>query len=460
MRVHIFVLYASLLSVGAACSSPSAPEPLETQTVVAKDATVDTATPSFIPAPTATKGVQVIEPAHFGYTNQQADGNRLVSGQGSLPNSQYVDIALGAAPLWLVSTPAGSELGGGSSSVWSVVLEDGRVRTFLLQDGAPSEINSPPSKTGSNPPLLRFSDDRADFLISPATGLGLSPPAIIDEYGNWVYIDSDGDLVFLRSSGVETGKLSVDALPDTRILVDDEGRILLLTQPTERYGHGVLGDSFEAGAITLVKSHPEPEVILTIQIPPPLVIEGIAPLWEDINGDGRREIIVTLSDEDQGAQIVVYDEDGTQVAAGPAIGRGYRWRHQLAVGPFGPNGELELVDVLTPHIGGVVEYYRLDGNELKIVAQQPGYTSHVLGSRNLDMAVAADFDGEGNIELLLPNQARTELGAIRRTDNGAEVVWTLPLDGRLASNLSVVTTADGRLLLGAGREDGTLRIWQ
>ena len=459
MRVQIFVLQAVLLIASAACSSPSTPEPLATQTVIAKDVTGNNETLSFTPAPTAAEGVQFNEPAHYGYTNQRADGNRLVSGQGALPDSQYIDIVLGAAPLWLVSTPAGSDLGSDSSSIWSVVLEDGRVRTFLLQDGAASEINSP-SQAGSNPPLLRFSDDRADFLNPPATGLGLSPPAIIDEYGNWVYIESNGDLVFMRSSGVEMHRLSIDALPDARILVDDDGRILLLTQPTERYGHGVLGDPFEAGAITLIKSHPEPEVILTIQIPPPLVIEGIAPLWEDITGDGGREIIVTLSDEDKGAQIVAYDEEGTQVAAGPAIGRGYRWRHQLAVGPFGPNGELELVDVLTPHIGGVVEYYRLDGNELKIVAQQPGYTSHVLGSRNLDMAVAGDFDGEGNIELLLPNQARTELGAIRRTDNGAEVVWTLPLDGRLASNLSVVTTAGDRLLLGAGREDGTLRIWQ
>ena len=75
------------------------------------------------------------------------------------------------------------------------------------------------------------------------------------------------------------------------------------------------------------------------------------------------------------------------------------------------------------------------------------------------MAVAGDFDGDGRLELIVPNQARTELGAIRRTDGEAEVAWTLPLDGRLSSNLSAVVTADGQLILGAGQDNGTLRLW-
>jgi hypothetical protein len=118
-----------------------------------------------------------------------------------------------------------------------------------------------------------------------------------------------------------------------------------------------------------------------------------------------------------------------------------------------------LVDVLTPHIGGVVEFYRLEENELRIVAQVPGYTSHVIGSRNLDMALAGDFDGDGQVELLVPNQARTELAGIRRTEEGAVVAWTLDLEGRLNSNLAAVTLKSGEMVVGAGREDGVLRIW-
>jgi hypothetical protein len=76
------------------------------------------------------------------------------------------------------------------------------------------------------------------------------------------------------------------------------------------------------------------------------------------------------------------------------------------------------------------------------------------------MALAGDFDGDGATELLLPNQARTELGAIRRTADGAEVAWTVPMNGRLSTNLAAVQLANGQLAIGAGREDGILRVWQ
>ena len=99
------------------------------------------------------------------------------------------------------------------------------------------------------------------------------------------------------------------------------------------------------------------------------------------------------------------------------------------------------------------------GDKLEIVATVSGYTSHVIGSRNLDMGVAADFDGDGIVEVLLPSQDRTHLGAIQRVEGGAIIDWQLPLDGVLSTNLSVVQLADGSLLLGAGLQDGRIRIW-
>ncbi len=75
------------------------------------------------------------------------------------------------------------------------------------------------------------------------------------------------------------------------------------------------------------------------------------------------------------------------------------------------------------------------------------------------MALAGDFDGDGSVEVLLPDQSLTELGAIRRTGVGAEAAWSLPIDGILTTNLAAVSFPDGSLALGLGRDDGVLRVW-
>jgi hypothetical protein len=256
----------------------------------------------------------------------------------------------------------------------------------------------------------------------------------------------------------EIARLAVDALPDARLLVDEDDRVLLITGPTERYDHGVLGDVLEATAITLIETQPYLRVAAIIPVVTPAVIEGIAPIWADVTGDGAREIIVTISDRLSGGRLVVYDEAGQVVASGPAIGLGYRWRNQMALVP-GPGGAREIVDVLTPHINGVVEFYQMQSSRLDIVAQAPGYTSHVIGSRNLDMGLAGDFDGDGLVEVVLPNQALTSLGAVRHEAQGAVVAWELPIDGLVSTNLAGLALVDGSLALGVGLQDGRIRVW-
>jgi hypothetical protein len=371
-----------------------------------------------------------------------------------MPDTQPLDIALDGRPEWLVAAPMSE------GSVWVAVLADGRAQAFHVVGESARLTTTVPSRLPPGaPPLLKVQDDQFYLSTAPsAQASSVTHPAVLawpDE--RLAFVESNGDLVFWNGS--ETARIAVDALVDARLLVDESARVLLLTDATTRYSHGVLGDAVEAASVTLVETVPTPRVARRIVIPSPGVVEGFAPIWTDWTGDGKREIIVTLSDAEQGAQIVVYDEDGAQLATGPPIGRGYRWRHQLAIAPFGPNGELELAAVLTPHIGGVVEFYRLVGSELEIAAQAAGYTSHQIGSRNLDTAVAGDFDGDGRVELLLPNQARTSLGAVRREPGGAESVWTVPVGGKASTNLATVVFPDHTLAVGVGHGGNMLRLW-
>ncbi|MGB6420709.1 MAG: hypothetical protein WBF05_02605 [Anaerolineales bacterium] len=390
----------------------------------------------------------------FGRTYHTADGTRYVSGRGGLPEVRPLDIPLAGEPHWVVAAP------GEAGSIWVVVLMDGRVQAFSVNGSGYEEIAVTPDRLPPGmPPLLKVGGSAPMLVTAPLDDASpLTHPVVVGGDGARIaYIAKNGDVVIW--DGKEIGRLPVNALPDARILVDESSRLLMLTDPTRRYDHGVLGDDLEAAGIALIETQPSLQVVSQIQIPQPAVIEGIAPIWSDINADGMREIILTRSTPSRGAQIVVFSEMGEEVAAGPSIGRGYRWRNQLALAPFGPNGGLELVDVLTPHLTGVVEFYQLHAERLDVVAGVPGYTSHVIGTRNLDMALAGDFDGDGSVEVLLPGQSLTELGSIRRTGDGAEAVWSVPIDGILTTNLAAVSFPDGGIAVGLGRSDGVLRVW-
>ncbi|MEM7800754.1 MAG: hypothetical protein AAF633_16300, partial [Chloroflexota bacterium] len=318
---------------------------------------------------------------------------------------------------------------------------------------SPTEI--PPGM----PPLVVLEDNALRVVLPDGPFSPLTHPVFINDIDRLAYIDNQGDLIIV-DSGDDTQRLDINAQPDARILVDEDGRLLIHIDPTDRYAHGIMGDKLEASGLVLVETDPQPAIIQTIPIDDDFVIEGIAPIWADLNGDGRREIIITRANADQGAQIVVLDEFGSLLAAGEPIGIGNRWRHQLAVAPFGPDGEIELVDVLTPHIGGPAEFFRWEEERLVKVAEERGYTSHVILSPNLDMAVAGRLDATGRMTLLVPSQDRTILGGIQHLDGGAETVWTLPLEGKLGTNIAAVHLADGSIGVAVGLESGQLRVWQ
>jgi hypothetical protein len=392
--------------------------------------------------------------AVLGLTQHTLIGNRWVKGTGTQPDHQMLDLTLDGTPVWLVAAPLEE------GSIWFVTLEDGSSQGYFILGDQVQILETDFLKLQPDmPPILSVRHGQASLISIPVPDLSpnthIAPiPGFPDHFA---YISTDGDV------GIWDGSTSqlfqVDAPLDARILSDESGRLLLLGGATDRYGHGVLGDRIESSRIVLIGTNPVFKIEMQIEIPEPAVIEGIAPIWADMNEDGEREIIVTLSDEKNGARIAAFSEDGSLLAQGPAIGQGYRWRHPLVVAPFGPEGQSELAVVRTPHIGGIVEFYRFEGDSLNIVAQIPGFSTHTIGSRNLDNALAGDFDGDGNIELMVPNQAHNRLEAIRRTGNAAEVVWSLPFGSVHTTNLVGVNLSSGEIILGVGTQDNILRLW-
>ena len=332
------------------------------------------------------------------------------------------------------------------------------MQPFTIDSSGYAQAAIYPEKLPPGAPLTVYSNNGELFALTApgADASPLTPPVLIDpDPPKIAYIATNGDLVIW--GGNKETRLPVNALPDARILADEHARLLLLSNSTDRYTHGVLGDEIEAAGITLVETNPEPRIIQTISIPEPDVIEGIYPTWADLNNDGEREIIVTLSNAQDGARIVAFREDGSILAEGPPIGTGFRWRHQLVAAPFGEAGETLLAGVRTPHIGGVVEFYRLNGNKLEIVNTVEGFSTHTIGSRNLFTAQAGDFDNDGQVELLAPDQSHTRLGIVGMEDEN--ITW-LDLDAELVTNLAAVTTpASGNVSLAVGLSNNVLSIW-
>ncbi len=388
----------------------------------------------------------------FGYTYHRADGNRLVGGKGDLPGTEPMDIRLGGVPAWILSAPYGE------GSVWVTVSEAGEVQAFLLKGSDVVEIDIDPEILPvMMPPGLKVEGDMLALLIGiPELASTTTSPVESFLNSEEVFIGKNGDLVYRDEEGLVSKEL--DLLRDAVILQNDEGRLLILSEPTEQYGHGVLGDGFEAKSMSLIDIDPEFSS-RRIEIQQSLVIEGRSAIWADFNEDGEDEILVTASEVERGARLLLFGENGALLAESEPIGQGYRWQHQIAVGPFGPRGEIELVSVRTPHIGGVVDFYRWEGDRLVLVASMDGFSSHIIESRNLDMAIAGDFDGDNALEVIVPDNAMLNLGGLRRVESGAEVDWVLPIGSKLTSNLAAAVLHNGRIVLGAGRADGVLRLW-
>lgn len=386
----------------------------------------------------------------------------MVEGTGSLPDSRPVDVQLDGVPVWVVGVPLEDD------TAWVATLEDGRVQAFRLDEsGQASPVPIFPNRLApGEPPLVKAHEGKLSLVTTgnPQASRQTHPVPVTPGSKNLVGIEQDGRVSVERTEGddVSAKELPVVALPDARIVRGAGGTLAALSNPTLRYEHGVLGDAVEADSMTLIR--PQGDAGFESGGFAPAsggVFEQIAPLWFEFPGIDEELLAVTESTPELATRVSVYSPDGKLAAAGPFIGESFKWRHLISAGPFGPNGEIELVDTLTPHIGGTIEFYRpnFDTGSLDIVATQTGYTSHRIYTRNVDTARAGDLDGDGRWELLVPNDAYTELGAIRHEENGATVAWNLPADGTIVTNLASATNSEGRAQIAAGRQDGVLRIW-
>jgi hypothetical protein len=380
------------------------------------------------------------------YTFGRPDGNRVVDGAGRLPDVDPVDVELGGRPAWVVGVPAAE------GDFWVVALRDGSlVGVVVGDDVARTEVQSGELPAGA-PPALDARGDGYRLLRGPDdAGAATHPTAVADAV---VTPTAAGDVTVQRDG--DARRLSVGALADGRVVTDGDGRAAVPAEPSDRYGHGALGDATEPTAVALVDVAGSPAVDGVVRAPSPAVFETLFPFW--VRWRDRRVFVLTEAVSGAGARTTVYDESGQRLATGPRVDGGLGWTHQLAVAPFAPDGTTELATVTKPHVERELRFLRWRGDRLETVATASPWVSHTLSdARNTDHVRAGDFDDDGRVELLVPSADGRRFGALRRTPDGVTVAWTLPLDGRLSTNLATVGGAG--ISVAAGRDDGVVRVW-
>ncbi len=232
---------------------------------------------------------------------------------------------------------------------------------------------------------------RSDAQLAPHAGLCILPLAVIG------VVEQAGRSVLARFEPDARGQWQVVArsreavLPDAvPIIVDldkrgDGGHIAVLAGPDgQRYPHAVLGDGIEATRVLWLERH-SLEPLRSLQVDAPAVFEDrLLRPWRLPDG---RQGLVTVQSGRLGAQLVVIAASPLAparlelAASGPAIGTRNRWLSPASVAAEG--GDLWAVH--TPHIGGVLHRYRLEGTTLTPERVVAGLTNHRLGARDLDI---------------------------------------------------------------------------
>lgn len=237
-----------------------------------------------------------------------------------------------------------------------------------------------------------------------------------------------------------------DMLPDGQVAGNRTrgGRVraAYLILPTERYGHGILGDRIEAGGFRIRTTARRR---LELVLPEDSVFEDLRVRLADVDVDGRDEAVVVRSYLDRGAALAVYRIGPDRIeplAETEPLGIPHRWLNPVGVADFDGDGRPEIALVTTPHIGGTLKLYRLEGGRLALTAERRGFSNHRIGSRELDLSAILDFNGDGVADIALPDDSRRLLRVVTfaggkyrmlaEAENGSPInsrIWARDMDG-------------------------------
>ena len=283
--------------------------------------------------------------------------------------------------------------------------------------------------------------------------------AQINAGGLWYRIVLAGEKITLTYIDTPAEpQLPDGALPDGKVATG-KGEIARawLAEPTTRYDHGILGDKIEAGALVIETRDGKRQ---TVRLKDDAVFEDLRPRLADLGRDGHDAIVVVKSTLKRGSSLAVIAERRGKyeiVAETPPLGAAHRWLDPAGIGDFSGDGKTGIALVRQPHVIGALELWNWRGGELRKTAELPNIANHIAGTRAIDMADAADFDGDGVSDIAAPSFDRSRLRIVSFTPKGRDIA-DVPLAEKALTNLALIAEASGPPAIAVGLADGSLAV--
>lgn len=231
-------------------------------------------------------------------------------------------------------------------------------------------------------------------------------------------------------------KLPANALPDSELTNGNRNvRSAWLAGPTRRYAHGVLGDAIEAGRVVVEDSQGKHH---SLTLPKNSVFEDRFARLADLDSNGSDEIILVKSYLKKGAALAVLSlsPEGLRITAEtPPIGRPHRWLNPAGIADYDGDNRQEVAIVVTPHIGGRLEFWEYRGGRLHKKAQLTGFSNHFIGSHAQQMSASADYNGDGIYDLAVPSHDRMAIRIISLVSGSAREIEEITLPGRVVTEI-------------------------
>jgi hypothetical protein len=198
----------------------------------------------------------------------------------------------------------------------------------------------------------------------------------------------------------------------------------------------------------------------TVQLKSDAVFEDLEPRLADLDRDGHDEIIVVKSYLKRGSALAVIGlRKGKYeiIAETPPLGQPHRWLDPAGIADFSGNGKTAIALVRQPHVIGSLELWNWRDGGLHKSAEFADIANHIAGTRAIDMAAVADFDGDGVADIVAPSLDRGSLRIVSFAPAPREIT-NVPLPAKAVTNLGLVAETSGPPAVAVGLADGSLVV--